>query len=218
MRHGSASGEVTEIALMSQAKVNPVRSRVTEPGEITQLLVAWSGGDEGALPKLVINRGDELRRLAHRYMSRERAGHSLQTTALVHETYARLAETPDLDWKDRIHFFAVCAQMMRRILVDHSRSRNSLKRGCGVRLASLDEALSVSCTRPPDLVAIDDALSALALFDQRKSDVVELRFFGGLTIDETAEVLKISPDTVLRDWKFAKTWLLRELSGDLNGA
>ncbi len=210
------SGEVTESALVSQSKVGPVRTQSTEPGEITQLLVAWSGGDEAALPKLIPAVYGELRRLAHRYVSRERAGHSLQTTALVHEAYARLVGTEHLHWRDRAHFFAVCAQLMRRVLVDYSRSRNYLKRGGGVRLASINEALYVSSPRAPDLVAIDDALNALALLDRRKSDVVELRFFGGLTVDETAEVLKISPDTVLRDWKFAKTWLLRELRGEMN--
>lgn len=192
--------------------MGPVQTRSTEPGEITQLLVAWSGGDEAALPKLVPAVYDELRRLAHRYMCRERPGHPLQTTALVHEAYARLVGTSHLHWKDRAHFFAVCAQLMRRVLVDYSRSRNYLKRGGGVHLASIDEAVSVS-SRGADLIAIDDALNALADFDRRKSQVVELRFFGGLTVAETAEVLRISPDTVLRDWKFAKTWLLRELDG-----
>jgi len=197
---------------MSHTRVNPAPARVSEPGEITQLLVAWSGGDEAALPKLVPAVYDELRRLAHRYMCRERPGHPLQTTALVHEAYARLVGTPHLHWRDRAHFFAVCAQLMRRVLIDYSRSRNYLKRGGGVHFTPIDEAFSVS-SRGADLVAIDDALNALADFDRRKSQVVELRFFGGLTVAETAEVLRISPDTVLRDWKFAKTWLLRELDG-----
>jgi RNA polymerase sigma-70 factor, ECF subfamily len=183
------------------------------PVDVTQLLVAWTRGDEGALGKLVPIVYRELRRLAHRYMSGERAGHTLQTTALVHEAYERLVDTPHVRWQDRTHFFAVCAQLMRRILVDHARARRYQKRGGGARLVSLEEALVAPRERARDLVALDDALTALSAIDPRKGQVVELRFFGGLTAEETAEALKISPDTVLRDWKLAKVWLLRELSG-----
>jgi len=151
-------------------------------------------------------------------MSRERPGHVLQTTALIHEAYGRLIETPQVGWHDRTHFFAVCSQLMRRILVDYARSRQYQKRGGDVHLVSLDEALLPPRERTRDLVALDEALTALAAIDPRKGQVVELRFFGGLTMQETAEVLKVSPDTVLRDWKVAKVWLLRELRGGADGA
>lgn len=183
------------------------------PADVTQLLRAWSQGDEGALQKLIPVVYRELRRLAHRYMSRERPDHTLQTTALVHEAYQRLIDTPQVGWQDRTHFLAVCAQLMRRILVDHARSRRYLKRGGGIRLVPLEEALAAPRARARDLVALDEALTALASIDARKGQVVELRFFGGLTMDETAAVLHVSPDTVLRDWKLAKVWLLHELGG-----
>jgi RNA polymerase sigma-70 factor, ECF subfamily len=182
-------------------------------GDVTRLLLAWSQGDEGALKKLIPVVYGELRRLAHRYMSRERPGHILQTTALIHEAYQRLIETPHVRWHDRTHFFAVSAQLMRRILVDYARSRQYQKRGGDVQLVSLDKALVAPQERAKDLVALDEALTALAAIDPRKGQVVELRFFGGLTMEETAEVLKVSPETVLRDWKVAKVWLLRELVG-----
>jgi RNA polymerase sigma factor (TIGR02999 family) len=187
---------------------------VTPPTrEVTGLLIAWGAGDESALDKLVPLVHAELHRLAHREMGRERAGHTLQTTALVNEVYLRLIDVRRVQWQDRAHFFAMSARLMRRILVDHARSRLSQKRGGATRRVSLDEALTVSPERGADLVALDDALKALAAVDARKSQVVELRYFGGLSVDETAESLHVSPDTVLRDWSLAKVWLLRELFG-----
>jgi RNA polymerase sigma factor (TIGR02999 family) len=181
------------------------------PGEVTQLLQAWRGGDEQALHKLTPLVYAELRRLARSYMHRERPGHTLQTTALVHEAFTRLIDTPQVDWQDRNHFFAVCAKLMRRVLVDHARSQGYLKRGGGVTLVPLDEARDVGHDGEVDLFALDEALTGLAALDPRKGQVVELRFFGGLTVDETAEVLCTSPDTVMRDWKYSKAWLMREL-------
>jgi RNA polymerase sigma factor (TIGR02999 family) len=155
-----------------------------------------------------------LRQAAHRYMARERRGHTLQATALVNEVYVRLAKAREMCWQDRVHFFAVSAQMMRRILTDHARARQYAKRGGGAQVVSLDEAPEVSQKPRADLVALDDALNRLAAVDERKSRVVELRYFGGLSVEETGEVLKVSPETVMRDWKLAKAWLLRELSGE----
>ena len=176
----------------------------TQSQEITELLLAWSRGERAALEKLVPRVHAELRRVAHRYMARERTGHTLQTTALVNEAYLRLINVEQVRWQNRAHFFAVSAQLMRRILVDFARSRNYLKRGGGAQKVTLDEALVVSQEPGQDLVALDDALKALAATDARKARVVELRFFGGLSVEETAEVLKVSPDTVLRDWRLAK--------------
>lgn len=156
----------------------------------------------------------ELHRLAQRFMADERPGHTLQTTALVNEAYLRLADSAHLNWEGRAHFFAVCARVMRRILVDFARSRQALKRGSDMPPLQLDEALAVVRKPGTDLLAIDDALTALAAVDARKSQIVELRFFGGLSVKETAEVLKVSEETVLRDWKLAKSWLRRELSGE----
>ena len=184
-----------------------------QPTEVTQMLLAWSHGDEEALRKLVPVVYEELRRLARHYMSGERAGHTLQTTALVHEAYARLVDTPNVRWRDRAHFFAVCAQLMRRVLVDCSRSRGYLKRGGDLHRVPIHDDLAISGERGYDLFAIDQALTALASIDPRKSQVVELRFFGGMSVQETAEALKVSPETVQRDWKLAKVWLLRELGG-----
>lgn len=181
--------------------------------KVTQLLVAWSQGEQAALEKLIPIVYSELRRIAHRYMHREHPGHTLQTTALVNEAYLRLIDASQVRWQDRAHFFAVSAQLMRRILVDFARSRRYLKRGGGARNISFDEALFVSPERGRDLVALDDAMNVLATNDPRKARVVELRFFVGLSVEETAEVLKISPDTVLRDWKLAKAWLSREMQG-----
>ena len=181
------------------------------PDEVTQLLLAWSHGDESAFQKLVPVVYQELRRMAHHYMSLERPGHTLQTTALVHETYQRLIDTPHVRWQDRSHFFAICAQLMRRILVDYARSRNYQKRGGGLKRVALEAAFDIGVENGEDLEAIDHALTSLAGIDSRKAQVVELRFFGGLTVEETAEVLNISTATVLRDWKMAKVWLLREL-------
>jgi RNA polymerase sigma factor (TIGR02999 family) len=186
--------------------------------DVTRLLLAWSQGDEAALQNLIPMVYRELRRLAHRYMSRERPAHTLQTTALIHEAYQRLIDTPHVGWQDRTHFYAVCAQLMRRILVDYARSRRYQKRGGGIQLAPFDEMLIAPSERGRDLVALDEALTALATLDPRKAQVVELRFFGGLTADETANVLKVSSDTVLRDWKMARVWLLRELAGSAYGA
>jgi len=182
------------------------------PQEVTQLLLAWSNGDQTALEKLTPMVYEELRRLAHRYMRRELPGHTLQTTALVNEAYLRLIDAGNLRWQNRAHFFAISAQLMRRILVDFARRRNFLKRGGEAQQVSLDEALVIANARDSDLVALDEALSELAAIDPRQSRVVELRFFGGLSVEETAEVLNVSPDTVMRDWKVAKLWLLRELS------
>lgn len=179
---------------------------------VTRLLLAWNQGDEAALEQLIPLVHGELRRLARRYMRRERPGHTLQASALVNEVYLRLVDGGDVRWHDRAHFFAMAARLMRRILVDHARARRSQKRGGGTAEVSLDEALAVSHEPGHDLVALDDALTALATVDGRRSRVVELRFFGGLSVDETAEVLKVSPDTIGRDWRLAKAWLLRELS------
>lgn len=180
--------------------------------EVTALLQAWSAGDEAALEKLTPLVYEELRRTAHRYMARERTGHTLQTTALVNEVYIRLVKVSEVSWQDRAHFFAVCAQMMRRILTDFARSRRYLKRGGNAPRVPFDDALFVGEGAPAEIVALDDALKALAVFDERKSRVVEMRFFGGLSVEETAEVLRVSVETVHRDWRLAKTWLLRELS------
>ncbi|HTD43001.1 MAG TPA: sigma-70 family RNA polymerase sigma factor [Bryobacteraceae bacterium] len=179
---------------------------------MTQLLRAWSGGEESALDKLVPLVYSELHRLARRHMARERPGQTLQVTALVNEAYLKLVDAPQASWQDRAHFFAVCAKMMRRILVDRARARQARKRGMGTPALELDEALVVAQGRGADLVALDDALNGLAALDPRKGQVVELRFFGGLSVEETAEVLKVSKETVLRDWKLAKSWLRRELS------
>jgi RNA polymerase sigma factor (TIGR02999 family) len=179
--------------------------------DVTGLLVAWGRGDESALDELMPIVHGELRRLARRLMRGERGNHTLQTTALVNEAYLRLVDISRVRWQDRAHFFAMSARLMRRILVDHARSRKYLKRGGMLRRVSLDEALVVS-ERGTDLVALDDALDALAAVDQRKSQVVELRFFGGLSLEETAEALQVSAETVGRDWRLARTWLWRELS------
>jgi RNA polymerase sigma-70 factor (ECF subfamily) len=181
-------------------------------GDISKLLVAWTGGEQSALDKLTPIVYQELHRLARRYMKGERPGHSLQTTALVNEAYLRLVDYKRMQWQNRAHFFAVSAQVMRRILVEHARRRN-LKRGGAVPHVSLDEAAQVVGSRPADLVALDDAMNSLARLDPRKVQVVEMRFFGGLSVEETAEVLKVSSVTVMRDWSTAKAWLYRELSG-----
>jgi RNA polymerase sigma factor (TIGR02999 family) len=181
--------------------------------EVSRLLRAWADGDQDALEQLTPIIYEELRRLARYYMSRERTGHILQTTALVNEAYLRLVDCNRMKWQDRAHFFAVSAQMMRRILVDYAR-RNNKKRGAGHQHISIEEVSTVSRRPAQDLVALDDALDSLSQFDPRKAKVIELRFFGGLTVEETAEVLKISSVTVMRDWNTARTWLYRELKGD----
>ena len=181
------------------------------PIEITGLLVAWSNGDEAALEKLAPLVHAELYRLARRYMSQENPGHTLQATALVNEAYMRLIDWKNVQWQNRAHFFGVSAQLMRRILVDYARSRNYQKRGGGATIVSLNEAAVISKDRSADFIALDDALTSLDALDPRKSRVVELRFFGGLSVEETAEVLKVSPRTVLREWSLAQAWLYREL-------
>jgi RNA polymerase sigma factor (TIGR02999 family) len=186
--------------------------------EVTHLLKAWTAGDEQALEKLTPLVYQQLNRVAQRCMAGERPGHTLQATAPVNEVYLRLDDCEQINWQDRAHFFAVSAQLMRRILIDFARTRGCQKRGGGVRHMSLDEAPSVCREPDTNLIALDDALKALATVDTRKSKVVELRFFGGLSVEETAEVLRVSPDTIVRDWKLAKVWLLRELGEGNCGA
>ena len=180
--------------------------------EVTRLLKAWSAGDEHALEKLTPLVYRQLHQIAQRYMGGERSGHMLQTTALVNEAYLRLVDCGKVNWQDRAHFFAISANLMRRILIDFARSRGYLKRGGAVLNIPLEEAPSVCEDVDVNLVALDEALNALAAVDERKSKVVELRFFGGLSVEETAEVLHISSDTVIRDWRLAKIWLLHQLS------
>lgn len=186
---------------------------MTLPQEITQLLKEWSDGDESALDKLMPLVYDELHRIAGRYMRGQGPSHTLQTTALIHEAYLKLAYQKEMQWQNRSHFFGVAAIAMRRILVDHARARRKLKRGGGAQRVSLDEALMVSEELDIDLIALDEALKELETLNPRHSKVVELRFFGGLTIEETAEVLKVSPSTVKEDWKMARAWLHHELNG-----
>ena len=180
--------------------------------QVTQLLIDWSNGDPSALDKLMPLIDAELRRLAHRYMSRERAGHTLQTTALVNEAFLRLVNRKNLQWQNRAHFFGLAAQVMRTILVDHARSHASVKRGGGARNLELDEAMVVSQQKASEVIALDEALKQLALIDPRQSHIVELRFFGGLTVEEAAEVLRVSPVTIKREWSTAKAWLYHELA------
>jgi RNA polymerase sigma factor (TIGR02999 family) len=182
-----------------------------EPVEITRLLKAWGAGDRAALDRLTPDIYNELRRMSAKYMRNERDGHTLQATALVNDLYLRLADITAADWTDRAHFFAVCAQMMRRILVDSARARRSAKRGGGAVKINVDDAPVMAHDRDGATVALDDALTGLAEFDARKAQVVELRYFGGLSVEETAAVLKISEQSVLRDWKLAKAWLQREM-------
>ena len=180
--------------------------------EVTALLQAWSGGDQAAFDKLAPVVYNELRRLARCYMARERRDHTLQPTALVHEAYMRLADFQRLHWKNRVHFFAISSQVMRRVLVDSARSRERHKRGGNPRRLSLDDCANLGQQHDAALIALDDALTTLAASDARKCRVVEMKFFGGLRTEEIAESLQVSPDTVLRDWKLAKLWLLRELN------
>ena len=180
--------------------------------QVTQLLIDWSNGDQSAFDRLMPLIDEELRRLAHRYMSRERAGHTLQTTALVNEAFLRLVNRKNLQWQNRAHFFGLAAQVMRTILVDHARSHASAKRGGGTRNLELDEAMVVSQQKASEVIALDEALKQLALIDPRQSRIVELRFFGGLTVEEAAEVLHVSPVTIKREWSIAKAWLYQELA------
>ena len=180
--------------------------------EVTQLLADWSGGNEGALEKLIPLVQPELHRLAHYYMSRERAGHTLQTTALLNEAYLQLTDKTQPQWQNRTHFMAVAAQLMRRIMVDHARARHALKRGAGAIRVTLDETALVTEERAEELLALDEALEKLAEFDRRRCEIVEMRYFGGLTVEEIADVLKVHPNTVMRDWRAAKAWLYAELT------
>lgn len=191
-----------------------VGMKETRPPEqdVSTLLRAWSEGDQAALEHLTPIVYEELRRLARYYMGRERSGHSLQATALVNEAYLKLVDYKRMRWENRAHFFAVSAQLMRRILVDHAR-RHNLKRGAGIQRVELEDSAVIGATRDEDFVALDDAMNALAQIDSRKAQVVELRFFGGLSVEESAEVLKISPVTVMRDWSTARAWLHREITG-----
>ena len=183
----------------------------SSPSDVTQLLLDWSNGDKAALDKLVPVVYEELRRLASSYMRHERSGHTLQTSALVNEAYMRLVDYRQMQWQSRAHFFAVAAQAMRRVLVDHARKQRFAKRGGGAVKVSLDESLAVSQKQAADLIALDDALTDLEAIDPRKSRIVELRYIGGLNIEETAEVLDISPATVQREWRAAKAWLYRAI-------
>lgn len=180
--------------------------------EVTTLLMNWNGGEAEALDRLLPLVYDELRRIAGRYLRKERQDHTLQTTALVHEAYLRLIDQNQANWQNRAQFFGVAAQMMRRILVDHARGHTADKRGGGVAKLSLDEAIEIAEQREVDLIALDDALNTLAQLDEQQCRVVELRFFGGLTVEEVAEVMKLSPATIKREWSMAKAWLHRELS------
>jgi RNA polymerase sigma factor (TIGR02999 family) len=180
--------------------------------DVTQLLIDWSNGDHAALEKLVPIVEQELRRLAHHYMRHERVGHTLQTTALVNEAFVRLVNRESIQWQNRAHFFGIAAQMMRRILVDHARSHVCEKRGGRVEKLELNEALVVSQHKASEVIALDEALQQLELIDPRQSRIVELRFFGGLTVEETAEVMHLSPVTIKREWSTAKAWLYRELA------
>jgi len=184
------------------------------PHDVTELLLKWREGDESALDRLVPIVHSELRRIARRCMAGERAGHSLQATALVNEAYMRLIDVKHVNWQNRAHFLAMSARFMRRILVDYARSKGYQKRGGGAVNVTFDESLPVAAEPGMDLVALDDALKALATVDERKSRVIELRFFGGLSVEETATVLGVSPETIMRDWKLAKAWLMRELGGE----
>jgi RNA polymerase sigma-70 factor (ECF subfamily) len=182
------------------------------PEKITQLLMNWSWGDKAALDQLVPLVYPELRRLAKRHMGRESPEHTLQTSALINEAYLKLVDQQNVQWQNRAHFFAVAAQVMRHILVDHARSRNYAKRGGGAPKLPLDEAVALTERRAAQLIALDDALTDLAALDARKSQIIELRFFGGLSLEETAEVMNISPSTVQREWRAAKAWLHNTMS------
>ena len=180
--------------------------------ETTLLLRAWAGGDRDALEKLTPHVYRTLRRIAGRYMQNEREGHTLQATALVHEAYMELVDITNVDWQHRAHFFAISAQIMRNILLDRARQRLAAKRGGGAERVNLDELPDIGMGRARELIILDDALNTLAKMDERKARVVEMRFFGGLSVEETAEVLTVSPETVMRDWKFARSWLQAEIS------
>jgi RNA polymerase sigma-70 factor, ECF subfamily len=189
-----------------------VRTDAMAAHDLTALLIDWRGGDQSALDRLVPLVHDELRRMAHRHMASERPGHVLQSTALVNEVYLRLIDVQRVQWQDRAHFYAMVARLMRRVLIDFARAQKNKKRGGELQRVTFDRDLPVAVATADDLVAIDEALDAFSRQHERKAQVVELRFFGGLSVEETAEALNISPETVMRDWKFAKSWLLRELT------
>ena len=191
---------------------------MVSPQQVTVLLEEWSHGDEAALDKLIPLVEAELHRLARQYMSRERAGHTLQTTALVNEAYLRLAEVHDVRWQNRAHFFAIAARIMRRIMIEHARKRQQLKRGGGAVRITLDEGAIIADERSAELLALDEALVVLTAKYERKAQVVELRFFGGLSIAESATVLKVDERTVKRDWEFARAWLHQRINGDSSQA
>ncbi len=201
-------------ATCSASHMNGATCITSSPPDVTRLLVAWGDGDTVALDQLMPLVYEELHRLAHKCMSRERPGHTLQTSGLVNEAYLRLVNQNHVHWQNRAHFFGIAAQLMRRILVDYARKRRYAKRGGDARHVLLDDAMIVSEERAADVVALDDALNSLAEIDPRKSHIVELRFFGGLSIEETAEVLKVSPGTIMREWTLAKAWLRREMMGN----
>ena len=182
--------------------------------QITRLLVEWGNGNQTALENLMPLVYDELRRMARRFMRRQSAGHTFQTTELIHEAYLKIAKSSEQNWQNRAHFFGVAAQAMRHILVDYARSKHSRKRGGWQEKVTLDDSFAVSSQNSDEVILLDDAMKELAALDNRKAQVVELKYFGGLTTEEIAEVLKISPETVKRDWRFSRTWLLRELSGN----
>src|SRR5262245_57780983 len=187
------------------------------PKDVTQLLEEWSKGDQAALDELIPLVYEELHRMAKRHLGRERPGHTLQTSALVNEAYMRLIDQRNVRWQNRAHFLSIAARLMRRILIDHARAHHYAKRGGAAIKVSLGKAIDVSEARSAELVSLDDAMSALATLDPRKSQVVELRFFGGMSVEETAEVLGVSPVTVMRDWSTAKAWLHREIKGRAGG-
>ena len=205
----AGAGNPRTHAAVTPSSPNPDVLR--DSATITALLNRWGAGDETALHHLMPLVHREMHQIARRHMARERAGHTLQATALVNETFVRLVDTRTITFRDRAHFLAACAQVMRRILVDHARARGAEKRGGLAARVDFDEALAVSDERRHDIVMLDDALQSLARFDERKSKVVELRFFGGLSVDETAAIVNVSPETVMRDWQFAKAWLQRAM-------
>ena len=195
-----------------QTSLSEVLLSNVQPHDVTALLIEWRAGGKGAIEKLLPLVHGELRRIAKRHMAGERPDHVLQATALVNEVYLRLVDIHRVQWQDRAHFFAMAARLMRRVLVDFARARKNQKRGGALHRVTFDQDLPIASEAPDDLIDIDDALRAFEAQYERKSQVVELRFFGGLSVEETAEVLRISPETVMRDWKFAKNWLMRELS------
>jgi RNA polymerase sigma factor (TIGR02999 family) len=223
VRSKSARGQ-TEARSSAVAKATERLRRSSKSGggrrashNVTALLIEWRGGDEGAAQKLLPLVHDELRRIAKRHMAGERPDHVLQATGLVNEVYLRLVDVRRVQWQDRAHFFAMASRLMRRVLVDFARAAKNQKRGGALQRVTFDQNMPVASDTPEDLVAIDDALRSFATQYERKSQVVELRFFGGLSVEETAAVLKISEETVMRDWKFAKNWLMRELSRTRTG-